>query len=609
MAQRKQTKTALIIVESPAKAKTIQSYLGDGYKVIASGGHILDLPETSLGVDVSRNFAVRKEIIPARLRTVENLKKEISRHSRIYIATDPDREGEAIGFDIRSLTSGKKEWIRVGFREITKAHILEKIQNPDEFSPSILRAQLARRIIDRLFGYKVSSLLWKKIRGGLSAGRVQSVLLRWICEREEEIRKFEPEEFYELRAETQGGIRFRWEGNSHLSSQEFQNEWRIRTNLSFPPPGKKGKYPVSIDFTVDSFTKKEFSQSPPPPFCTASLQEASAKILGFSPAKTMRLAQILYEGVELGHRRMGVITYPRTDSERIAPEFQNQILKFIRSTVGKEYLGRPRSQARSRLRIQNAHEAIRPTELALRPEDVRNYLSNDAGKLYDLIWRRTLAAFTSPYRYIQSRWILEGMHANWTFEFDEEVFPGYKIWYERKSHSPVLFFAKEGDTVKISSLEWEWKQTSPPSRYTHASLVKKMESTGIGRPSTYSLAIEILSRRAYISWEKKHCKPTSIGEEVNRFLTKGFSDFLCDRFTKNLEEELDEIETGQKDSKPVLKEFYEKLEAQIESAKKLLVAEICPLCNRGIVQKKKEKSGKIIAYCSRFPDCEYGEYV
>jgi DNA topoisomerase I len=622
----------LILVESPAKAKSIQSYLGDGYLVQATGGHIMDIPSTGLSVNVSKGFAIKKEVLPKKIKQVQLIKKSIQKFNKIIVATDPDREGEAIAFDILTLGGeSKKEWSRCGFQEITPHAVKEKIANPDSFRELTLQAQETRRILDRLFGYLISPELWKRIQGGTSAGRVQSVILRWICEREEEIRKFKPDKYLDIHA-------FEEKFKPDSENQSFQDRgfkwirmkdifspgemfWKAFEKLSKKPIAMKDSkktakefYDWKNQFTVISSKDSASKQYPPPPFKTSSLQEFASIALGWNPKKTMRVAQTLYEGVNLeGGKPMGLITYPRTDSTRLSPSAVAKAFAIIEEKFGKKYIGsssRSPSSKSGKQKIQDAHEAIRPTIIDGDPEKITRYLNSDESKLYNLIYQRFFASLTSAREGTKSEVILDGLGEHWKKEAFQESFPGFTVWHSKKEKSSPKLKYKEGEIVSIETISMEWKETEPPSRYTQGSLVKKMESKGVGRPSTYAPSIEVLSERKYIIWDKKYCIPTTLGEDVNSFLVGGFGDLIEDDFTKKMEEDLDLIEEGELTKLGLLSPFYEALQSKIQQAHSVKKdAVTCPTCAKGLVRKKTDKKGKILLYCSRFPECEYGEYA
>ncbi|MCC5816589.1 MAG: type I DNA topoisomerase [Leptospira sp.] len=631
MPQSKSPQT-LILVESPAKAKSIQSYLGDAFLVQATGGHIMDIPSTGLSVNVSKGFAIKKEVLPRKYKQVQLLKKSIHKFNKIIVATDPDREGEAIAFDILELGGeSRKQWIRCGFQEITPNAVKEKIAKPDSFQELTLQAQETRRILDRLFGYLISPELWKRIQGGTSAGRVQSVILRWICEREQEIRNFKPDKYLDLHAFEErlqsgdgspifqdGGFKWIRKKDIFTPGEVF---WKELEKQSIKPiktiKGKNNNkefYDWKNQFIVLSSKETASKQYPPPPFKTSSLQEFASIALGWNPKKTMRVAQTLYEGVNLeGGKPMGLITYPRTDSTRLSPSAVTKAFAIIEEKFGKKYIGKNPGSAKiksGKQKIQDAHEAIRPTIIDTHPEKITNYLNADESKLYSLIHQRFFASLTSAREGTKSEVILDGLGEQWKKEAFQETFPGFTVWYSKKEKSSAKLEYKEGEIISIETISMEWKETEPPSRYTQGSLVKKMESKGVGRPSTYAPSIEVLSERKYIIWDKKFCIPTTLGEDVNSFLVGGFGDLIEDDFTKKMEEDLDRIEEGDLTKLGVLSPFYETLQAKIKQAHFVKKdTAICPTCAKGVVRKKTDKKGKIILYCSRFPECEYGEYA
>lgn len=636
------TESILVLVESPAKAKTIQSYLGSEYKVLATGGHILDLPPSRLGVLVQDGFSIEKEPILRKTKQVRSLISAIRKSIKIYVATDPDREGEAIAFDLMGLDpdpSRKRQWIRMGFREITRDEILRKIGNPDSFSESVRLAQETRRVLDRLFGYLISPLLWKKIGSGLSAGRVQSVLLRWICEREEEIQNFQPQDYHKIRAihrpQSQSEISFVWaapklDPSSKDTPEPGKKFWQslgdpseIRKILSGE---RKLNRPVEEIFRVIEIEESQSTQYPPPPFKTSTLQEEAYRVLGFPPKKTMRIAQSLYEGVRLPDGSVqGLITYPRTDSVRVSEKFQAMGRDVIRNHFGAAYVGKPGKSIDTKTtggkgkKIQDAHEAIRPTivsqNLLTSWENFTRNLSSDEAKLLELVFKRFMASLTAPRVGITRKIFLNGMGEDWIRDEFQETFPGFTVWWKKKE-SPVFFLGKKGSKVSIEEIQWELESTKPPARYTHGTLVKKMESQGVGRPSTYSPSIEILGERRYIVWEKKYCLPTPLGERVNVFLSQGFADLIRDDFTRHWESELDRVEAGELSKVDLLEPFYRELQDKISRGTKMVASQTpesakspdCPVCKQGWIRKKMDRKNRVLLYCSRFPECDYGEY-
>jgi DNA topoisomerase-1 len=622
---------SLVLVESPSKAKTIQGYLGEGYRVEATGGHIMDLPTKQFAVDLSNRFQITKEILPSKKKTIQNLEKFIKNSQRIYLATDPDREGEAIAFDIKEYFSGKLpkiEWVRVRFQEITKDHVLEKIQSPDSLREATKEAQETRRVLDRIFGYTVSPILWKKIGSGLSAGRVQSVVLRWICEREEEIRNFIPEINFEYSL-------------IHLDDQGLERSFRLLSKEKIRDPGLIPGYffpnqPLSQDSSPEtSLAHPEFiryplegvsmvlkkpdrkitKERPPLPFRTSSLQEFAAKRWGFPLKKTMKLAQSLYEGIDLDRgKRVGLITYPRTDSTRVSPEFEAKVRSAIEKTRGKEFLG-SKIARKSQGNIQDAHECIRPTDLDLSPDQLRPFLSKDEAKLYEAIYRRIWEAYSAEANWEEIVYRFEKWNHTWEHKQRSLEFPGWKIWSPGEDSEKKLWIPEIGKPISLSELLIEQKKSNPPSRFNYGSLVKKMESSGVGRPSTYSQAIEILLERKYVGVQEKYFYPYPLGEAIYGFLKSHFSDLIQDGFTMDLEEKLDRVESNELTRIEILTEFYSNLKQVIEKipSGKLSVTNraekpTCPICNQGKVYRKPDRKGRILKYCSRFPECDYGEY-
>jgi DNA topoisomerase I len=615
----------LVLVESPAKAKTIQSYLGSEFYVIATGGHILDLPKLELGVNIQDDFKITKQIIPKALKKIPQLTKEIDSSSIIYVATDPDREGEAIAFDIRSLAKNlnKAKWYRTGFHEITKSAVLDKINSPDAFNDNLALSQETRRVLDRLFGYLISPVLWKKIQSGLSAGRVQSVLLRWICEREKEIQNFQAETFYEINAihnlNGASQIPSQTKEDSHLKinfTYIFEKDNKIFPDQLFSKwkiekPDDSINWSVDELFTVKERTSEDSLEYPKPAYQTSTLQEYCANRFHFPPKKTMSIAQKLFEGIDIGNgMREGLITYPRTDSNRLSQKSIKLAQELIAKLYGKEYVGSYRSTKQNK--IQDAHEAIRPTQIGLMPDKLKSFLSPDEWKVYDSIHRRFLSSLAAARKGYKIKTILSGLDSLWERNDFQETFDGYRRLESSKEASSKLIQFKVGQKVSISEFSIELKETQGPSRYTYASLIKKMEKTRVGRPSTYSQSIETLNERKYILWEKRTCFPTDLGMKVNQFLVTSFGNFILDDFTKNLEEELDEIQLGNKNKTEVLKLFYKELRTKLDGIPKgkLLqeAKKTCPICKSGTVQNKRDRKGKTILFCSRYPECDYGEY-
>ncbi|HIE04462.1 MAG TPA: type I DNA topoisomerase, partial [Candidatus Latescibacteria bacterium] len=511
---------SLVIVESPAKAKTINKFLGKDYDVKASMGHICDLPENRLGVDIYDGFRPKYVVIPEKRKVVSELKRAAQSADRVLLATDPDREGEAIAWHIAErVVKGKREVRRVLFHEITERVVKEAIANPQDIDIRKVYAQQARRVLDRLVGYQVSPLLWKTIKGGLSAGRVQSVALRLICEREEEIERFVPEEYWTIKARLRT-----------TSGEEFEAVLVQRGEEKLKIPDRETAEGIlreleGLPFAVRQVLSKEVKRNPPPPFITSSLQQEAARKLGFSAEKTMRVAQELYEGVDLDGERTGLITYMRTDSVRLADEAVKAVREFIASSYGPNFLpGKPRV-FKSKKGAQEAHEAIRPTDVRKEPRKVRKFLSQDQFKLYELIWKRFLACQMA--QAVLDRKTVEVVAGDHLFRATGSTvkFSGFTVLYQEakdedqeEKEVPLPERIGAGETLELLGLSPEQHFTKPPPRYTEASLVKELETKGIGRPSTYAQIIGTLKERKYVVKEKGRFVPTGLGRAVKSLL-------------------------------------------------------------------------------------------
>ncbi|AOP33759.1 DNA topoisomerase I [Leptospira tipperaryensis] len=604
----------LLIVESPSKAKTISGYLGKEYKILATLGHVADLPKTTLGVDLKNRFEPEYSILPGKKKVVSEIVKAAKESDKIYLATDPDREGEFISAYIRDRLKKKSNVYRIRFSEITKNSILSAIEHPTQVQESLVNAQKTRRIGDRLIGYFISPVLWKEIGPGLSAGRVQSVALKWICDREEEIRGFKPEVYYNILIYSQDkkgqeGI-FQRVGDKILSKEKAELILsRIQKEKNLIIADKKESY------------GKNF---PPPPFQTASLQQEAFRRFQFSSKKTMSIAQKLYEGIDLGNgKREGLITYMRTDSTRLSPDFVSQAQDWILSNLGKDFQETAIKVRKSSRKIQDAHEAIRITNATLTPQDAKRILSKEESSLYELIWKRTIGSLLPPEDFIKIEYSILSSGETFRLETKKTLFPGFKILSETED-KPIPVWEK-GESVSVFKVEAETKQTEPPSRYSEGSLVAKLEKEGIGRPSTYATVAETLLKRKYIDQDKKFFFPLPLGDKVNFFLQSSFGDLFREKFTAELESDLDKIEQNESDSFEILNRLWSTLQTQIENSKKTSGAVrkgwvdirekkketgwgICPLCKEGILQKKKTSKKKEFFQCNRFPDCEYVSY-
>lgn len=601
-------KKSLIIVESPTKSRTIKRYLGRDFEVIASGGHIVDLPEGRLGIDIENGFEPKFVQIPEKREIIKKLKEVARKFTKIYLASDPDREGEAIAWHIYNLVNGEgKEIYRVLFNEITRRGIEEGLKNPGQLDMNKVEAQKARRILDRLVGYLVSPILWKAYYKGLSAGRVQTVALRLIVEREAEIESFVPSFYWNIFGEFLIGGKIIRAKLVKLDGKKarFENEDEVKELL------ERLKETV---FTIDELNEKEERLSPQPPFITSSLQLEANQQLRFGSAKTMQIAQRLYEGVELGSEGpTGLITYMRTDSPRIAPEAIASAKNFIVREFGPDYSS-PRNFKSKNKTAQEAHEAIRPTFIDYTPEKVRPYLRDDEYKLYNLIWRRFVASQMSPAVLRVKKLTLKGDKALFEAVEKRVSFDGWLKVMPRKDveEGEGIPNLKGDEEVRASSFESKKEQTKPPARFTEGSLVKELEAKGIGRPSTYAPIIQTLIARKYVERQKGSLRPTELGKEVAKLLVRLFPDIFEVHFTSRMEESLDRIENGDDKTIRVLTDFYtvfsEKLK-RIESEKSEIVAktqpksdETCEKCGSPMVVRWG-RHGKYLA-CSAFPKCK-----
>lgn len=618
-------KEGLIIVESPAKAKTIGKYLGGDFIVEASVGHVKDLPQkprdrSKLGIDIDRNYKPRYVVIPGKEEVLEKLRNLASKVSKVFIATDPDREGEAIAWHIKTEIEDVNSNIkRVLFTEITKSGIEKGMQNPRDIDMNLVDAQQARRVIDRIVGYKISPFLKKVVNEkiSLSAGRVQSVALRLVCEREEEIRNFKPEEYWTIEAE------FKTQSGEILKAKLF------KINGEDPKiPDKETAEKILNDlkvkvFKISNIQKKEVLRNPAPPFITSTLQQEASNKLRFSAKKTMMLAQQLYEGVELGDEgRVGLITYMRTDSTRLSDESINAVREYIYNNYGKEYLPQtPRVFKKSKV-SQDAHEAIRPTNMKYEPKFVKKYLDEDLFALYELIWNRFVACQMSSA--VLDQTIIEIVGDNYLFRalgstikfngymqvYEESKIDGEEKDEEKANKIPVEI--NVGEILTLINLIPEQHFTKPPARYTEASLIKELESRGIGRPSTYATIISTILERGYVELEDRRLIPTDLGFAVNKILVSNFPDVVDYKFTARMEEDLDEIASGKKGYVEVVDSFFKpfdkylkELENRKDKIKEQIQEEtdiVCVKCGSKMVVKI-DKYGKYLA-CSN-PECNY----
>ncbi|MFQ6084114.1 MAG: type I DNA topoisomerase [Candidatus Aminicenantia bacterium] len=598
-----------MIVESPAKAKTINKYLGEGYLVKASMGHIKDLPKSKMGVDIENNFQPTFQVIPGREKIVSELKELAKKAAQVILATDPDREGEAIGWHLTQvLEKSNGEIYRALLHEITKEAVREAFNNLGKIDQNKVGAQLARRILDRLVGYLISPLLWKKIGKGLSAGRVQSVALRLICAREKEIRDFIPEEYWTITAFL-----------SALNPPPFKANLVKIDNRKVKIKNEKEAQKIVVElekspFILDEIEVKEKKKYSSPPYITSTLQQEAFRIHHYSVKKTMLIAQRLYEGLEVGEEGLvGLITYMRTDSVRVSDEAIHQTRDYIKSSFGSKYLPTAPRIFKNKRKAQDAHEAIRPTSVARTPEMVKPFLKKEEYTLYRLIWNRFVASQMSPAEIEETTFDIKA--GQYLFQAKGEIirFPGFTILYkEKKEEESVLPRAEKGERLKLKKIEPKQNFTQPPPRYTEGSLVKELEAKGIGRPSTYSTIISTLQNRVYVIKEKGRFIPTELGIFVTDFLIQHFPDIIQTQFTARMEEELDKISEGEEKWVKTIKEFYTHLDRDLKKAyqegenvksKGIPVEEKCPECGANLVIKEG-KFGRFLA-CTSFPECKF----
>ena len=607
----------LVIVESPAKAKTIEKYLGSDYKVKASMGHLRDLPKSRMGVEIENGF--EPEYIPVQEKKdlIEELRSAAKAAGTVYLATDPDREGEAISWHLKELLELPDEKARrVTFNEITKKVVTESIRKPRDIDQDLVDAQQARRILDRIVGYKLSPLLWKKVRKGLSAGRVQSVATRMVVDREEEIKAFVPEEYWLLDA-----LLFREGEGEAFTARYFGQNGKKRELKSESEVREVVEQTQDARFTVDSVKRGEKQRSPAPPFITSTLQQEASRRLGMSPRRTMSIAQQLYEGVEIsGQGSIGLITYMRTDSLRLSEEALSAAKDYITEHYGAAYYpGKPR-RFKTKAGAQDAHEAIRPTDIRLAPEVVRKDLTQEQYRLYRLIWGRFTASQMANAVYDNVNVdVLANGHI-FRAACSELKFPGYTAVYEEAKDeesadiSSPLPSLSEGETLYLEKMIPDQQFTQPPARYTEATLIRAMEEKGIGRPSTYAPTISTITAHDYVIKEGKYLRPTPLGEVVTGLMKEHFADIVDLKFTNHMEEELDGIESGKAEWREVLDDFYQSFSAEMGKAEKeldgvrlkvpdVLSDEICEVCGRQMVVKKG-KFGYFLA-CPGFPDCTF----
>ncbi|OQX53454.1 MAG: DNA topoisomerase I [Candidatus Cloacimonas sp. 4484_209] len=605
-----QKKEKLLVVESPTKAKTIARYLkGEGFNVLSSNGHIKDLKKNELSVDIENNFKPTYVIIKGKSKIVKTIKAASKKADAVFIATDPDREGEAIAYHISQEIDSQKVPFRVLFYEITQDSIKQGLKEPGYININLVKSQQARRILDRLVGYKISPYLWKTIRRGLSAGRVQTVALRLICEREDQIEKFVKKEYWTIQAEFEKLTKEHFKANLvKIDGKKPDIKTEKETDKLIVEIGKE-KYEVL------SYEEKKVEKSPPPPYITSNLQLEASRKFNFSAKQTMMIAQQLFEGIELGEEGpVGLITYMRTDSFRVSEKSVEEARKFISSDFGEQYLPKKPRVFKSKKGAQGAHEAIRPTSVFRTPQKISSFLNKNQLKIYTIIWNKFLASQMSNAIFDLKTAEIGGGRFIFRAQAKKLIFDGYQkiLKSQTKNNENDITILKEKEEVKLISANKEQHFTEPPGRFTEGSLVKELESKGIGRPSTYASIISTVQTRGYVLKKKRYLYPTELGKIVLQLLLNYFDNIFDYDFTKEMEEQLDEIENGKKDILPILKKFYSSLEKklskagrEIAKAKKDIEEKTdikCEICGRPMVIKWG-KYGKFLA-CSGYPECK-----
>ncbi len=603
----------LVIVESPTKAKTINKYLGRNYEVISSMGHIIDLPKSRMAVDVEKDFEPDYITVRGRGKILKELRERAKQSKEVLLASDEDREGEAIAFHIKNALEKSNPDLkvkRIVFNEITKDAILKAVSQPGKIDMKKVDAQKARRVLDRLVGYNISPILWKKVKKGLSAGRVQSVALKLICEREEEIENFVPKEYWKIDAEFLDNKKKKFVAHLHkygTGKLEINNKKEVDKIL---------KELEKEDFILKSITEKDRKKRPVPPFTTSKMQQEAANKLNFTSDKTMKVAQSLYEGIEIGKEAAGLITYMRTDSTRISEGALKDVRTFIGSKYGDKYLPDKANYYKNKKNTQDAHEAIRPTDVLREPKIIKQYLNNDQYKLYNLIWEKFVSSQMEDAKYHNVVMDITAGKSTFRISASKLTFDGFLKVYKSTDVDDDFGIAlpdiKKGDKVKLKKFIPTQHFTEPPPRYTDASIVKKLEESGIGRPSTYAPIITTLFKRYYVTRNKKQLEPTELGILTNMLLSKHFQNIMDVNFTAEIENKLDKVEEDEMEWVNVLKEFYggfietvNQANEKIESMKNLLdkeTDEICEKCGRNMV-KKLGRFGYFLA-CPGFPDCK-----
>jgi len=599
---------ALVIVESPAKVKTINRILGNKFKVVSSMGHLIDLPKSTLGVDCEKNFEPKLIVVRDKQKVLTKIKKEAKTKKKIYIATDPDREGEAIGWNIVEHIGEGKEIFRVSFQEITKDAVLKAFENPRKFDIKKINAQMARRILDRIVGYKISPLLWKKVGSRLSAGRVQSVALRLIVDRDKAIKAFVPMEYWQV------AVDLKKQEHEQILTAALEKIEGTKSELTSEQQTNGIVDEIkSQDFSISALTEKETRRNPAPPFITSTLQQDAFNKLGFNASKTMMLAQQLYEGIELGtDEPVGLITYMRTDSVNISNDAIGKVRTFIKDQYGDNYLPEKPQKYRSKKSAQEAHEAIRPTYIDRRPGEVEKYLNHDQYRLYEMIWRRFVSCQMTPAVYLNKKIEITAGRFQFGASGSTLTFDGFLVLDQTEKDEEAKVdlspFAK-ADPLSLVEVKPTQHFTKPPPRFSEASLVKALEEDGIGRPSTYASIIQTLVFRNYVLRDRGYFTPTELGILVCEMLVQYFERILDTGFTARMEESLDKVEEGGLDHQKLLKEFYLPFRTELKYATDNIEKtnayydQNCPECDRQMVIKWGRK-GKFLS-CSGFPKCKY----
>jgi DNA topoisomerase-1 len=601
----------LIIVESPAKARTLKRFLGDRFDVLASMGHVRDLPGKELAVDVDAGFKPHYEVVESRRKTINELRTAVKKDGGgVILASDPDREGEAIAWHLAEVLNLRSPR-RIEFHEITADAVRRALEAPREIDMRLVNAQQARRVVDRLVGYRLSPFLWAKVQKGIGAGRVSSVALRLVVDREEEIRKFVPVESWTIDAElSKAGAEAhflarlnRRRGDAGASDVEVKLE--VKTEADAKEILRKLE---GATYRVIGVEKKRRTKSSNAPYITSTLQQDASSRLRFAPRRTMRIAQNLYEGIELGAEgSTGLITYMRTDSARISAEAEARVTAWIKEKQGDKYVGTAKA-VKASPGAQDAHEAIRPTDVTRTPDSIKQYLSADEFKLYDLIWRRFVASRMAPAVYDQTQVEIEG--GEFVFRANGSIlaFDGfYKIWPREENGEADLPELAEGENLDYHGIKPEQHFSQPPPRYSEATLIRELEQRGIGRPSTYAPIVETIKDHGYVELKERRLHPTGIGEAVNTLMVEHFKVISDDDYTATLEKRLDEVEQGNQEWVPVVSDFYGPLQQMLTAAEEATPAdtdEVCPLCNEGHLVRKASRYGPFMG-CSRYPKCKF----